>query len=50
MFGIILWCVLIVVLVSLACPGFLTAIICIGIPVGAIVIFVTTWLRDKYSK
>lgn len=50
MYGIILWMVLIVLIVILSCPGFLTFFFCVALPVGAGVYLLTSWLQEKLRR
>ena len=46
MCGIILWLVLIFIIVCCACPGFLTFLIFVALPIGIGVFFLASWVRD----
>ncbi len=47
MIGIIVWLVLIFIIVCAACPGFLTFLICVALPVGIVLFIVLNWIKDK---
>ena len=50
MLGLILWAILIIFIVICACPGFLTFLFCVGLPVGIAVFALATWIQNKFSK
>lgn len=49
MIGIVLWAILIIFIVICTCPGFLTFLFCVALPVGIAVFVLASWLRDKFS-
>lgn len=50
MLCIILWTVLILIIVIYACPGFLTFLLCVGIPVGIAIFALVSWIQNKLTK
>ncbi len=50
MIGIILWAILIIFIVICACPGFLTFLFCVALPVGIAVFALVSWIQNKLSK
>lgn len=49
MIGVVLWAILIIFIVICTCPGFLTFLFCVALPVGIAVFVLASWLRDKFS-
>ncbi len=47
MIGIIVWLVMIFVIVSLACPGYLTFLFCVALPIGVVLYILLEWIKDK---
>lgn len=50
MVGIILWAILIIFIVICACPGFLTFLLFVALPVGIAVYSLASWINDKLTK
>lgn len=50
MIGLILWAILIFIIVACACPGFLTSLFCVALPIVFGVYALAAWLNNKFSK
>lgn len=50
MLGLILWAVLIIIIAACACPGFLTFLLCVALPVGVGVYALVAWIENKLTK
>lgn len=50
MIGIILWAILILFIVTYACPRFWTFMLCVALPVGIAVFTLVSWIQDKLSS
>lgn len=50
MLGLILWAILIIIIAACACPGFLTFLFCVALPIGIGVYALVAWLNEKFSK
>lgn len=50
MIGIILWLILIFIIAVCSCPGFITFLVCVGIPVAVGAYFLGVWLDKIISK
>lgn len=50
MLGIILWAVLILIIAICACPGYLTFLVCVALPVGIAIFALVSWIQNKLIK
>lgn len=46
MLGIILWAVLILIIAICVCPGYLTFLLCVGIPIGIAIFALVSWIQN----
>lgn len=50
MIGIILWALLIIFIVICTCPGYLTFLFCVALPVSIGIYALFAWIDDKINK